>query len=85
MVAAAAKSQTSSQLMQYNPLPMIITVETFNVLNTNALCRFICIIKVTAAQAAAAAAAAMAAVPDSTHSHVSCQIKHTYILGLDLA
>ena len=77
----AAKSQTSSQLMQNNPLPMIITVETFNVLNTNALCRFICIIKVTAAVAAAAAAAA----PNSTHSHVSCQIKHTYILGLDLA
>jgi hypothetical protein len=81
MVAAAAKSQTSSQLMQNNPLPMIITVETFNVLNTNALCRFICIIKVTAAMAAAAAAAP----PNSTHSHVSCQIKHTYILGLDLA
>ena len=78
MVAAAAKSQTSSQLMQNNPLPMIITVETFNVLNTNALCRFICIIKVTAAVAAAAP-------PNSTHSHVSCQIKHTYILGLDLA
>ena len=58
---------------------MIITVETFNVLNTNALCRFICIIKVTAALPAAAAA------PNSTHSHVSCQIKHTYILGLDLA
>ena len=53
---------------------MIITVETFNVLNTNALCRFICIIKVTAAVAAAAP-------PNSTHS----QIKHTYILGLDLA
>ena len=79
MVAAVAKSQTSSQLMQNNPLPMIITVETFNVLNTNALCRFICIIKVTAAVAAAAAP------PNSTHSHVSCQIKHTYILGLDLA